>query len=157
MSAAIEVKAVRRTFRVKGGFFGAARHVVAVDDVTFSVPIGGVLGYALPDTAPGLELKGNLTSQVIGPRALELSAGARYALAPIRGVRLFVGPELLLGAHVALGADKTARFLTHGSLFLAYGITENVQAEIAGDLAAALGGAGTLVLGGGTARVVFRF
>jgi hypothetical protein len=121
------------------------------------MPIGIVLGYALPDVAPGLELKGNINSQVIGPRALELAAGARYALAPFRGVRFFVGPELLLGTHVALGADKTARFLTHGSLFLAYGITENFQAEIAGDLSAAFGGAGTLVLGGGTARFVVRF
>ncbi|MCW5831555.1 MAG: hypothetical protein KIS78_03775 [Labilithrix sp.] len=124
---------------------------------SWAMPIGVAIGYALAESAPGLELKGNLTSQVIGPRALELSAGARYAFAPLRGARLFVGPELLVGAHVALGADKVTRFLTHGALFLAYGITENVQAEIAGDLSAALGGAGTLLLGGGTARAVVRF
>jgi hypothetical protein len=94
---------------------------------------------------------------VVGPRALELSAGARYALAPVPGLRLFVGPELLVGAHVALGANKVARFLAHGSAFVALGITENVQAEVAADLAAALGGAGTLVLGGATARLVVRF
>ncbi|TAJ83604.1 ABC transporter ATP-binding protein [Reyranella sp.] len=41
---AIEVKAVRRTFKVKGGMFGTDRHVVAVDDVSFAVPHGGVLG-----------------------------------------------------------------------------------------------------------------
>lgn len=124
---------------------------------SWAMPIGAVIGYALPDTAPGLELKGNVTSQVIGPRALELAAGARYAIAPFGGVRLFVGPELLVGAHVALGAQKAGRFLTHGALFLAYGITDNLQAEIAGDLALALGGAGALVLGGGTARIVVRF
>lgn len=124
---------------------------------SWAMPIGGAVGYALPDVVPGLELKGNVTSQVIGPRALELSAGARYAYAPLPGVPLFLGPELLFGAHVALGADKTARFLSHGSLFAAYAFTEQVQAEIAGDLAAALGGSGTLVLGGGTARVVYRF
>ena len=44
MNAAIEVKAVRKTFRVKGGLLGADRHVVAVDDVSFAVPPGGVLG-----------------------------------------------------------------------------------------------------------------
>jgi peptide/nickel transport system ATP-binding protein len=45
MSApAIEVNAVRKTFRVKGGMFGADRHVMAVDDVSFAVPQGGVLG-----------------------------------------------------------------------------------------------------------------
>jgi len=41
---AIEVKAVRKTFRVKGGLLGADRHVVAVDDISFAVPAGGVLG-----------------------------------------------------------------------------------------------------------------
>jgi hypothetical protein len=124
---------------------------------SWAMPIGGALGYALPDAAPGLELRGSFTSQVIGPRALEIAAGARYALAPLGGLRLFVGPELLLGAHVALGADKTARFLSHGALFAAYGVTEQLQAELAGDLGVALGGSGTLVLGGGTARITFRF
>src|SRR5712671_3946451 len=42
--SAIEVNAVRKTFRVKGGLLGADRHVVAVDDVSFAVPQGGVLG-----------------------------------------------------------------------------------------------------------------
>src|SRR5215467_13394100 len=41
---AIDVKAVRKTFRVKGGLLGEDRHVVAVDDVSFAVPAGGVLG-----------------------------------------------------------------------------------------------------------------
>jgi peptide/nickel transport system ATP-binding protein len=41
---AIEVRNVRRTFRVKGGLLGKDRHVVAVDDVSFAVPPGGVLG-----------------------------------------------------------------------------------------------------------------
>jgi len=43
-AAAIELRNVRRTFRVKGGLFGADRHVVAVDDVSVAVPPGGVLG-----------------------------------------------------------------------------------------------------------------
>lgn len=122
-----------------------------------AMPIGVAFGYAFPESAPGLELRGNLTGQVAGPRALEVSAGARYALAPVPGLRLFIGPELLLGAHVALGAEKSARFLTHGALFVAVGITKNVQAEVAADLAAALGGSGALVLGGATARAVVRF
>src|SRR4029077_6738328 len=41
---AIEVRAVRKTFRVRGGLLAADRHVVAVDDVSFAVPAGGVLG-----------------------------------------------------------------------------------------------------------------
>lgn len=143
-----------------GASIGISNALARPDDArgpSWAMPIGGVVGYALPDAAPGLELRGNVTSQVIGPKAIELSAGARYALAPAAGIPLFVGPELLAGAHVALGADKTARFLAHGALFVAYGITDNVQAELAGDLSAALGGTGTLLLGGGTARVVVRF
>lgn len=124
---------------------------------SWALPIGAIVGYAL-DAVPGLELRGNFTSQVVGPRAIELSAGARYAFTPIGdGVRLFVGPEVLLGTHVAIGADKTARFLAHGALFVAYGITENLQVEVAGDLSVAAGGSGSLLLGGGTARVVVRF
>jgi peptide/nickel transport system ATP-binding protein len=41
---AIEVKGVAKSFRVKGGLLGADRHVVAVDDVSFAVSAGGVLG-----------------------------------------------------------------------------------------------------------------
>ena len=41
---AIEVRGVHKTFRVKGGMLGKVRHVVACDDVSFTVPTGGVLG-----------------------------------------------------------------------------------------------------------------
>ncbi len=143
-----------------GASVGVSNALVRPDGArgpSWAMPIGGVIGYALPDALPGLELKGNLTGQVVGPRAVEVSAGARYAVAPIRGVDVFVGPELLVGVHVATGADTAARFLTHGALFLAVAITDNVQVEAAADLAVAAGGAGTLLLGGGTARLVLRF
>ncbi len=42
--AAIEVRDLRRTFRVRQGFFAAPRQVVAVDGVSFAVPAGSVLG-----------------------------------------------------------------------------------------------------------------
>ena len=42
--AAITVRGVRRTFRVKQGLFGPPREVVAVDDVEFGVPVGATLG-----------------------------------------------------------------------------------------------------------------
>jgi hypothetical protein len=124
---------------------------------SWALPIGGAVGYALPDAVKGLELRAEMTGQVAGPAALAIEGGARWAVAPIPEYRLFVGPEVLLGAHIAEGADKTARFLLHGALFLAYGITENLQVEIAGDLMPAFGGSGTLLLGGGTARVAVRF
>jgi hypothetical protein len=123
---------------------------------SWAMPIGGVVGYAF-EKVPGLEARGVFTSQAIGPRALELSAGARYAIPVLPEHRVFIGPEILLGAHVALGAEKTARFLAHGSAFAAVGIGEQLQLEIAGDLASALGGSGTIILGGGTARALVRF
>ena len=41
---AIEVRGLRREFRASQGLFAAPRRVVAVDDVSFSVPAGTVLG-----------------------------------------------------------------------------------------------------------------
>jgi peptide/nickel transport system ATP-binding protein len=44
MSAAIEVANLRREFRLRSGLLAPQRRIVAVDDVSFSVPRGGVLG-----------------------------------------------------------------------------------------------------------------
>jgi peptide/nickel transport system ATP-binding protein len=44
MSAAIEVVNLRREFHVHSGILAPEKRVVAVDDVSFSVPAGGVLG-----------------------------------------------------------------------------------------------------------------
>ena len=44
MSAAIEVQNLRCEFRVNAGWLAAPKRVIAVDDVTFSVPAGSVLG-----------------------------------------------------------------------------------------------------------------
>ena len=41
---AIEVTNLRREFRVRSGWLAPEKHVIAVDDVTLSVPAGGVLG-----------------------------------------------------------------------------------------------------------------
>lgn len=122
-----------------------------------AMPIGIALGVALPDAAPGVELVARGSYQAVGPAAFSLAVGGRYALAPIRDCRLFMGPELLLGAFGALGAAKTVRFLTQGAIFVAYGITEIVQVEIAGDLSGAFGGSGTLLLAGAAGRFVLRW
>ena len=42
--AAIEVRGLRREFRVRQGLFAPPRRVIAVDDVSFAVPAGSVLG-----------------------------------------------------------------------------------------------------------------
>src|SRR6266478_3578151 len=44
MTAAIEVRNLRCEFRVNAGLMSAEKRVIAVDDVTFSVPSGSVLG-----------------------------------------------------------------------------------------------------------------
>ena len=44
MSTAIEVSNLRREFGARAGLFARDRKVIAVDDVTFSVPAGSVLG-----------------------------------------------------------------------------------------------------------------
>lgn len=121
-----------------------------------AMALGGVFAYAI-EQVPGVELRGVFAGQVAGPRALEIAAGARYAIPLLAQHRVFVGPEARVGAHVALGAEKTARLLGHGSAFVAWGLGEQLQVELAADLAAAFGGTGTLVLGGGTARALYRF
>jgi peptide/nickel transport system ATP-binding protein len=44
MTAAIEVRGLRREFRVRQGVFAPPKRVIAVDDVSFAVPPGSVLG-----------------------------------------------------------------------------------------------------------------
>ncbi|NKC31183.1 ABC transporter ATP-binding protein [Falsiroseomonas selenitidurans] len=44
MNPAIEVRGLRRVFRVRQGLFARPREVVAVDGVSFAVPAGSVLG-----------------------------------------------------------------------------------------------------------------
>lgn len=152
------VYAENRPF-VLGGSIGVTNALARPDSArgpSWAMPIGVTFGYAIADV-PGVELRGVFTSQVVGPKALEIAAGGRYAIPIVPQIRLFAGPEVLLGTHVAVGADKTARFLAHGAAFVALGIGEQLQLELAGDLGAALGGSGTLLLGGGTARVLVRF
>ncbi len=70
MSApAIEVRGLRRVFRVRQGLFAPPREVVAVDDVSFSVPAGSVLG-VVGESGCG---KSTLARLILG--LLEPSAG----------------------------------------------------------------------------------
>jgi peptide/nickel transport system ATP-binding protein len=43
-TAAIEVRGLKREFRVRQGLFAPPKRVIAVDDVSFAVPAGSVLG-----------------------------------------------------------------------------------------------------------------
>ena len=69
---------------------------------------------------------------------------------------LFIGPEATVGGFFAAGADRTARALLQGSGFLALGVGEHIQLEVAGNIAYAAGSP-SLGLGGGVFRALVRF
>ena len=76
---AIEVRGVGKTFRVKGGMFGADRHVMAVDDVSFAVPAGGVLG-VVGESGCGKSTLARLILGLLEPTSGEISVeGQRIA------------------------------------------------------------------------------
>jgi hypothetical protein len=117
--------------------------------------LGGTAGYALA-RIPGLELRLDLAGSIAGPKSFSVEGGARYAFPIVPQVRLFAGPEVELGTFATLGGDETARFLVQGSAFVALGLGEHIQLELAGDVAYAAGST-ALALGGGTARALVRF
>ncbi len=123
---------------------------------TFSLPISLYGAYAF-EAVPGLEARLFASLPVVGPQAIDVDVGARYAIPVVPRLRVFAGPEVGLGVLGTLGGDKTTRFVVHGSAFGAIAIGGNVQAEIVGDLLAAPGGSGTLLLAGGTLRGLYRF
>src|SRR4051812_20776042 len=89
MTAAIDVVNLRREFRVASGLLAPDRRVIAVDDVTFSVPSGGVLGIVgesgcgkstLARLVLGLLAPTSGTALVEGKRLFELDRKARARL-----------------------------------------------------------------------------
>ena len=86
MNAAIEVNAVRKTFRVKGGLLGADRHVVAVDDVSFAVPPGGVLG-VVGESGCGKSTLARLILGLLEPTAGDIAVEGQRVIAMDRRAR----------------------------------------------------------------------
>jgi peptide/nickel transport system ATP-binding protein len=89
MSAAIEVANLRREFRVRSGLMSPVKQVVAVDDVTFSVPSGSVLGIVgesgcgkstLARLILGLLAPTSGTARVEGKKLFDLDRRARARL-----------------------------------------------------------------------------
>jgi hypothetical protein len=107
--------------------------------------------------APGLEVIANAAVSVAGPSSLWLDAGARYELAIVPRARIYVGPELAIGAFVSLGGDKDPRFLMRASLPIVVGLGERAQIEAYPALAYAAGGTTGLAFAGGGIRGVIRF
>ena len=82
MNAAIEVrKPSRKTFRVKARLLGADRHVVAVDDVTFAVPPGGVLG-VVGESGCGKSTLARLILGLLPPTAGDIAVEGQRARRP---------------------------------------------------------------------------
>ncbi len=83
---AIEVKGVRKTFRVKGGLLGHDRHVVAVDDISFAVPQGGVLG-VVGESGCGKSTLARLILGLLPPSAGEITVEGQRVLTMDRKAR----------------------------------------------------------------------
>ena len=84
--SAIEVKGVRKTFRVKGGLMGKDRHVVACDDVSFSVAEGGVLG-VVGESGCGKSTLARLILGLLSPDSGEITVEGQRVLAMDRKAR----------------------------------------------------------------------
>jgi hypothetical protein len=110
------------------------------------------------DAVPGLAIRAELAGGIIGPGSFWLGAGARYAIPILPTLRLYAGPEATIGFFVPVGSgDRSARFLIHPSAFVSIGLGEYVQLELAPDFPIAVGGTGTLMLAGVSARALIRF
>lgn len=118
-----------------------------------TVDLLGSFGYAL-EAVPGLELRGELGGGIVAPRSVFFAAGARYMWTI---GRVYLGPELELGAFFPVGGDKEARFLVRGSPIVGIALADAFAIEAFGDAMLAPGGTGMLVLVGGGARGVVRF
>jgi peptide/nickel transport system ATP-binding protein len=84
--AAIDVKGLRREFHVKSGFFGAQRRVVAVDDVSFQVPAGSVLGI-VGESGCGKSTLARIILGLLSPTAGEVRVNGQSLFAMDRKAR----------------------------------------------------------------------
>ena len=73
---AIEVRGLSREFRVRQGLFAASKRVVAVDDVSFSVPAGSVLG-VVGESGCGKSTLARLILGLLEPTAGEVLVDGR--------------------------------------------------------------------------------
>jgi peptide/nickel transport system ATP-binding protein len=150
---AIDVRAVAKAFRVKGGLLGKDRHVVAVDDVSFTVPQGGVLGI-VGESGCGKSTLARLILGLLAPDAGDITVeGLRVAdmdrrararliqpvfqdpfasLNPLARVRDIVAMPLIAQGNIARAeiAKRVAEMLTRVGL----------SAEMGGRLPAELSG-----------------
>jgi hypothetical protein len=141
---------------LEGGVTGALSRPGNAQGPSTSAFLGFAGGYAF-DAIPGLEARGRFDFAIAGPKSVSFDVGARYAVPIAPTIRLFAGPELGLGAFFTLGGDQSARFLGRASPFVALGLGERVQLDLACDFSWLPGGSGTLVLAGARLGVGGRF
>jgi hypothetical protein len=135
-------------------------------------------GYAAGDR--GLEPYAEFGANLFGPRALWLSAGARWMLAPalkrgpdgvLEGVPFYLGPNLAVGGFFQLGSSgvvaddghtystgTTAHAILGASLDMAFALAPAFQLEASlGNLRWIPGSDGTILLLGATLGATVRF
>lgn len=142
-----------------GASLGVAGAVGRPSNATGSailVLLGASAAYHV-ESAPGLELRGNIEGAVAGPGALAIDVGARYALPLVASRRLFLLPDVGLGTFVTLGAQRDARFWARGAALASLGLGDRVALEAGPWVGVTPGGSGTLVFVGATARALVRF
>jgi peptide/nickel transport system ATP-binding protein len=83
---AIELRGVRKTFRVKGGLAAKDRHVVACDDISFSVEEGRVLG-VVGESGCGKSTLARLILGLLPPDAGEIAVEGKRVLEMDRKAR----------------------------------------------------------------------
>ncbi|MFO1080967.1 MAG: oligopeptide/dipeptide ABC transporter ATP-binding protein [Reyranellaceae bacterium] len=132
---AIELSGVRKTFRVKGGLLGADRHVVAVDDVSFAVPAGGVLGI-VGESGCGKSTLARLILGLLEPDGGDIAVEGQRVVAMDRRARarliqpVFQDPFSSLNP-MARVADIVAMPLRAQGSFAAAEVTRRVEEMLA--------------------------
>jgi peptide/nickel transport system ATP-binding protein len=141
VSPAIELRGLRRVFDQRVGVFGAPRHVVAVDDISLTVPAGRALGIVgesgcgksttsrlimalMPPTAGEVIFDG----QSVGPGGMDLKEYRRQVQMVFQDSYASLNPRLTIEETIGFaprvhGAARGAAIATAHELLAAVGLS----------------------------------